>query len=340
VTDSRTFEPTNHLDQPRHLGQLLALLRRQRGISQTAIALELGTASSANIHRFEKAGASLSHARIRQYIHLLAQPVIGGQVYRDALTPGQVEILYRMPHTLEAIQHASERVLHYDFGAIRAPHVPEPLRELKRRLFELRVPAYICDGLFFVHAVNGACLNLFSLNPATGYLDRWETWNSLAAKVMAASRVRRAHLNPDQYFPPNVDFFFRTSAEFSFTPQLLAFIERLGQLEESVRLRFPQWWSSAQTFRLHYDLHRLTRTIRYQNRQLHVSNPPPYTVHVETPRGELLPYYLVTWWAESRDQEETLENLPGYVAPDAVFFAADYDRRGNFHVNCWGDWGT
>jgi ADP-ribose pyrophosphatase YjhB (NUDIX family) len=91
VIDSRTLEPTIHLDQPRHLGQLLALLRRQRGISQTTIALELGTASSANIHRFEKAGASLSHARIRQYVYLLAQPVIGGRVYRDALTPAQVE---------------------------------------------------------------------------------------------------------------------------------------------------------------------------------------------------------------------------------------------------------
>lgn len=334
VTESQTITSQSRLEQPRHIGQLLTCIRSQRGISQKTIAAELGASGSANINRFEKTGASLGKKRIEGYIQLLAQPVIQGQTYRDPLTPSQIEILQRMPWTHAEIKQTTERALHYDLADCATPHAPPQLRFLLRMLVESRQPAFICDGLFFIHAFNGACLNLFSLDPYNGYLQQWEAWHSFASKIMANSPVRRAHISPDQYFPPMVDLFFQISAEFSFTPQLTCLLDCMNRLGGAERTRFPQWWNSAQTFRLHYDLSLLKRTIRYRGRTLYVYNPIPHIEHVATPAGPL-PYYFVMWEADQADKQNSVEDLPGLAPPGEIFFAADYDAKQNFHVNCW-----
>jgi hypothetical protein len=254
------------------------------------IAAALGRSESANVHRYEKTGASLSESVIRAYIGLMAEPVIEGRAYRDPLTAEQIAILHRMPLTQDAIKTISERLLYYDFGQPCSPHAPESLRNLVRGLRACRQPAFICDGLFFMYAINGACFNLFSLNPATGYLRQWEAWHSVASKAMADSPVRQAHINPDQFLPPTMDFFFRMSAEYSFTPQMLTFLARLFRLGDADSLHMPQWWRSAQTFKLHYDLSYLMRTVVYRGRKLHAVTPPPQIAYVDTPVGGTLPY--------------------------------------------------
>src|SRR5690606_30891706 len=108
----------------------------------------------------------------------------------------------------------------YDFTLITSPHAPAELKTLTQRLRQATRPAFICDGLWFIHAVNGAMWNLFSIAPDAALLRHWESWHMIASQFTDPSPIRAAHVNPDNSFLSTINAFFRSTLPYLFTPQM------------------------------------------------------------------------------------------------------------------------
>lgn len=206
-------------------------------------------------------------------------------------------------------------------------------------------PAFIMDELWFVHAYNGACFELFGVDYRGRDEDKlrhWQTWHVIGTKFAANSIVREAHITPHRYFKPAVDQFFQDVHLYLFTVQVKALTGRIWEVAGSQFSDFEAMWRNAIGFRgEEYPVEHLTRTLRNpenHNRKLEVRFVPVFTrsvTIVPDTRGSTT-YKLVKWDARDGSGETSrfLREL-GQRNRD-ILFAADYEDENNrFHVNSW-----
>lgn len=318
-----------------HLGILFERVRKSRGVSQTEIASALSTAPS-TIHHLEQTGRSRRHQIIERYLDALQGTEIAGRVLNNPLNVEQANTLRQLHQSSNGhLDLVVEQVSALDLRDICSANPPAALNQLLNRLRSSPRPAFIADGLWFIHAINGAAFNLFSIPPSAAFNSLWEGWHIMGAKFAPNSPVRAAYHNPDIYFPPTVDFFFRSTATYLFTPQMRALLHRLHQLSAQSGLRFSEWWYSATSFNLHYNLDELTRIIHYEGKRLQVASSVPEVHSVQINPDYTLPYLYGEWIPLDETTQHLFNALPGRAHPHEVYFAADADVEQSFHVNNW-----
>lgn len=157
----------------------------------------------------------------------------------------------------------------------------------------------------------------------------------IATKFVDPSPVRDAHISPDNYFPPTIWAFFRATARYLFTPQMRSLLYKLHDLSAANGLHFSQWWYSASSFTLYFEIGQSARILRRGERYFHVSitGLEPQVVPITAKMS--VPYYLGVWQPLGTETEVAFRQLNGAAAPGEVFFAVDFDAGHTFHVNTW-----
>lgn len=330
------FPPHLAIHDIPHLGVLFRRVREARGLSQTGIATALDVTSSA-ISKFESTGRSRRDQIVERYIRALEAPAINGAQFHAPLDPEGAALLRRLNTTVQnGNGHAAAVQLSaYDFALITSPQAPAELKALVQKLRQSPWPAFIADGLWFVHAVNGAMWNLFGIAPDDPTLRRWESWHMIAAKFSEPSPIRAAHVSPDNYFPPSIQAFFHSTLPYLFTPQLRALLRNLHQLSLVNRLHFSTWWYQASCFNLSFEMEQSVRILRRGDHYFHttIRGLKPHLVPITT--NLAVPYFLGVWEPLGAETRSGFTHLTGPAAPNDLLFAAGYDLRQNFHVNCW-----
>jgi transcriptional regulator with XRE-family HTH domain len=321
-----------------HLGFLFKRLRSTRTLNQSDIAQALGVTNS-TISKFESTGRSRRAQIVDRYIRALQSPYLNGVQVPCPLDDDDATLLRQLSVEVQnANIHASTVQLSaYDFELIASPHSPLELKALVQRLRQIHWPAFVSDGLGFIHAVNGAMLNLFGVEPSSLLLRRWESWHTLATNFAKSSPIHAAHVSPDHAFPPAIYAFFRSTAPYLFTPQMRALLRELHQLSYLSGLHFSKWWYSASSFNLYFEQSQSACILRHGTRYLHTSIIG-FEVHwVRIARTMSVPYFLGVWQPLGAETQVIFEHLNGLAAPCDVFFAAEFDANHLYHVNCWPD---
>ncbi len=318
-----------------HLGILFKRIRATRDLSQSDIARVLGVTNS-TISKFENTGRSRRAQIVERYIRALQSPYVNGDQVPCPLENDEAALLLQLSTDYNGGMGyaASEHLSAYDFELIASPHSPIELKALVQRLRQIRWPAYISDGLGFIHAMNSAMLNLFCIEPSSLLLRRWESWHTLATNFTDPSPVRAAYMSPNIYFPPIISAFFRNTVPYLFTPQIRALLRDLHHLSYLNHMVFSKWWHSASSFNLYFEQSESAYILRHGTRYLHTSaiGQECHWIHVTATMS--VPYYLGVWQPLGAETQVVFEHLNGLATPGDVFFAAEFDT-GQHHVNCW-----
>lgn len=233
----------------------------------------------------------------------------------------------------------------YHLAAVNLVDIKQRRDELDKLLTELeqeRRPAFIMDPLWFTHAINGALLYMFGIQPDSEYLYNWYAWHPLGTKFHTDSPVRNAHINRDEYLPPTLVQFFvaEHTRQFFFTWQMRSLLFRLHQLSEAHGTNFTDWWSRATKFDLPFDPPALRRTIRFQgdkNKLIKTQALPKQYREVKLGQGIEIPFSLMVWDLEHGDEgaREAFEEMRETEECRKIHYAADYDGNDDFHINNW-----
>ncbi|MBK9714147.1 MAG: hypothetical protein IPO81_23010, partial [Kouleothrix sp.] len=111
------------------------------------------------------------HENFERYVQALQSPTI-----HYPLTDAQATILRTLYRNRRAsrIRNLEDRFAVVDFASIGQD---EKFAGLVQELREHTGPAFIMDDLWFIHAVNGAQLKLFTVDPRSSpFLRRWDGW--------------------------------------------------------------------------------------------------------------------------------------------------------------------
>ncbi len=316
-----------------HLGILFRRVRATRTLSQSDIARSLGVTNS-TISKFESTGRSRRAQIIERYIRALQSPYLHGNQVPCPLDNDEATRLLQLSSESQA---PTVQLGIYDFELIASPHSPLALKALVQRLRQLRWPAFISDGLGFIHAVNSSMLNLYGIEPSSLLLRRWESWHTLATIFMKPSPVRAAYISPDNYFPSVIAAFFQSTIPYLFTPQMRALLRELHHLSYLNGLHFSKWWYSASCFTLQCEQNQSACILRHGARYLHTSimELECHWVHVDATMS--VPYYLGIFQPLGAETQVVFDHLSGLAAPREIFFAAEFDADHRYHVNCWPD---
>lgn len=318
-----------------HVGTVCTRIRSGRGLSKTDLATELGVSPS-SIARIEQNGSSRRHNLFARYVAALQAGQVNGKPLLAPLNPRQGNLLLELYEASNGHRRArAVKLAALSFEDIRSSRRPKPLEELLARLRAAQNPAFISDVLWFTHACNGRMLNLFDAGPDHPFFHRWEGWHVFGGKFTDESPVRDAHVNPDIYFPPTVDFFFQSTAPCLFTLQMRALLAELHRMSDRNGLHFAHWWHSATSFSLHYDLSLLSRLVCHRGRTLTFQASMPEFVNVELACGHRATYMYAEFLPATPESAQGFAELTAPAPPHEVYFAADFDRAGCFHVNSW-----
>jgi hypothetical protein len=286
------------------------------------------------------------------YVQALQQHRLCGVSVNPPLNADEadaLQTLYAHSHREAQIHGQELELAALDYGNMADAHVPPALQRLTAQLAQEPRPAYITDNLWFIHAMNGAMLNLFSIDPDR-HLDRWEAWHSVAAKLLVDSPLFSAHTSVNQAYPPAIDFFFKETSRHLFTVQVRALLAALHRLSaENGVTHFDRWWEQTVTFQLPWAFEDLRREIRYwgalpreqrteENFEiLRVWAAEREDVTVESLCGRPMHYWLGVWDTPPNGDTPgtSIAELAGYADNREIYFAADYDREHRFHVNTW-----
>lgn len=347
-----------------HIGRLFRQVRMGRGdVRQIDVATEARTEPS-TLNRFERTGydeaprSDSPPARrsgyFENYVDVLRRPRINGRAVESPLKDEDAALLlsiYEKNNTPGKVRRLQNNLAGVDLrllGQAQADNHLRPLWELDQLLRRSTRPAFVADALWFIHAFNGALLNLFGLDPQRdlAYLRRWEAWHVMGSKFMDNSPIREAHCSYNDYFPPTVDQFYRAICPYLFTYQSRALIRRLIEMSNANGLQFGTWWHNAVAFRMSFEPERLRRRIWYRNPD--APEGPRVVLRTAAERIELREVPLsadgsctTTFWIgvwhgdEDPFTHEVLENLRGPVDNNLVLYAADYDELRDFHANTW-----
>ena len=318
-----------------HLGVLFKRIRATRNLSQADIAQALDVTNS-TISKFESTGRSRRGQIVERYIRLLQSPYLNNTHIPCPLENDEAALLAHLNVIYQAgIDLVADQLSAYDFELIASPYSPLELKALVQRLRQLRWPAYICDGLGFIHAMNSAMLNLFNIAPGSPALRHWESWHTLAMNLTNPSPVRATFISVDSYLPALIRTFFRTTLLYIFTPQMRRLLRELHELSYLNHLYFSKWWYAASSFNLYFEQNEGATIFRYGDRYLY-SSVVGLECHWVNMAGSLsLPYYLGMWEPLGAESQVVFEHLRGLAAPGEVYFAAQFDTTHSNHVNCW-----
>ncbi len=318
-----------------HVGAVCSRIRTSRGLSKTDLAVELGVSPS-SIARIEQNGNSRRHNLFPRYVAALQSGEVNGKKLLTPLSPRQGSLLLELYGASNGHrQERSSELAALSFEDIRSSRRPHLLEGLLARLRATSNPAFISDALWFTHACNGRMLNLFDTGPNHPFFHRWEGWHVFGGKFTDISPVRDAHVNPDIYFPPTVDFFFQSTAPYLFTLQMRALLAELHRMSASNGLRFAHWWHSATSFNLHYDLSLLSRLVCHRGRVLTFQAGMPDFAPVELAGGHRAVYMYAEFLPTTPGSVQGFAELTAPAPPHEVYFAADFDPACRFHVNTW-----
>jgi hypothetical protein len=223
----------------------------------------------------------------------------------------------------------------YEFPLITSPHAPPELKALVQQLRQTPWPAFIADGLWFIHAVNGAMLNLFGIAPDSPLLRRWESWHLIATQFTDPSPVRDAHVSPDNCFPSAICAFFRATLRYLFTPQMRALLRSLHQISLTNQTHFSTWWYQTSAFSLAFELKQDARILRRSDRYFLTSIRRTKSQFVPITAKMQVPFFLGIWQPLAAETQAAFARLSGAAAASELFFAADHDTQQANHVNSW-----
>lgn len=313
-----------------HIGTLYAKARESRSLPQTYVADRCNKAES-SVSRLEKYGRG-SRSNFKCFVQALQS----GSV-QPPLEPKDAKILEDL-YDYSQKNNVIDKQCHFSaisFREIKSQHCPPGLSKLLEKLAQEPHPAMIFDALQFIHAVNGAALRLYQIDPDDEFLHRWEGWHTMASKFYKGSPIRRAHPDTDAFFPATVYSFFTTTHPFLFTFQMRALIRRLHTLSVQNQYKFTPWWLNATSFTTPFNLEYMSRTIQSFQGRLIETILNDQTKQVEIPLGGTLPFTLGRWEPKSRREREIFNQLAKFQGD--IYFATDYDTERNFHVNNWPD---
>lgn len=331
-----SFPPLLEAHDILHLGILFKRIRATRGLSQSDIAQALAVTNS-TISKFESTGRSRRAQIIERYIRTLQSPSLNGNQVPCPLDEDEATLLMQLNSEYQGTNGdaLAMQLGAYDFELIASPYSPLELKVLVQRLRQTQWPAFISDGLGFVHAVNSAMLNLFGIEPNSLILRRWESWHTVATMFTQPSPIRSAHVSLDNHFPPLIYDFFQSTVPYLFTPQMRALLRELHHLSELNGLNFSKWWYAASTFTLFFNQSPNTCILRHGTRFLNTAifERECHWIHIDAAMS--VPYYLGIWQPLGAETHTVFEHLTGVAAPGEIFFAAEFDVHHEYHVNCW-----
>jgi transcriptional regulator with XRE-family HTH domain len=316
-----------------HIGALCRRIRESRGVrpADIARACEVAEATiSRNLEENGKTGFKTFTRYVAALQSDLAQPPLIAQQAR------MLRSLYR--HSQEKEVRERQCAL----SALSLEHItprrhPTELSSMVAALQQEERPALVMDSLWFIHALNGALLRLFTINPSDPFLQGWDGWHVMASKCRATSPVRLAHLNTDEFLPPMIALLLSDEHTYPylFTLQMRVLLQRLHELSEQQGLEFSVWWLHAISFNLPYKLQVQTRTLIYHGEPIQVEVTSRLRQAVELEEGYIVPYTLVVWNPIGSDAQRAFDDIRSGVESKQIFFAADYDTKHDFYVNEW-----
>ena len=327
-----------------HIGHLCKELREARKIGVR----ELANASGCNqtsLYKFESGQTHLNSNNFKRLVLALQSD----KTLPRRLSTQQGDLLHSLYRHSKDRHERQVEFQSLGFSLLADRNRSKQLAVLVKELEKIKYPAFIMDALWFIHAVNGALLRLFSINPdptlKNSYLRRWEAWHVLATKFTVDSPVRLAHDNPELYFTYTVEQFFTTryTARFLFTDQMNALLKATNNLSHPHKLKFDDYWQGVMTFTLDYEP-RLVRNLYYKDDEgksstIQTESLARASYEVELGQGHDAVFTLAAWYPAS-DHDDTLrafEEIDNYDERHKPFFAATYEREAktHFHVNEW-----
>lgn len=312
-----------------HIGAMFKNIRESRGLTQKEIK-NLGSIDNTRISKFEAGGDN--GKIVDGYIHALRKlpsPL--------SITSRDEEVLKSLlDHSLEKKKREEEGAV-FAFDEIKSNWLKTEFRNILTRLEQENNPAAILDSYWFVHAVNGSLLRMYNTNPSSAYLYNWEAWHSMATKFQLDSLIRQAYVNSDEYLGPSVNQFFMDEnvQRFFFTYQMRTLLHRIFELSEENDFKFAKWWSKSVTLDLDFKLNSLSRIHRFGKRTIITDAGPKYEANVPITQDHTAKYRLIVWDPMSEEAKEVFDHLRTFPDSHTIFFAADYDKNHDFHINNW-----
>jgi hypothetical protein len=344
-----------------HLGHFAAQLRLSRGINNiTQLSREISVAPGI-ISRFEK-GEIHSTPYFRGLVEKLQQERIGDIVITNPLTSDEAKLLDDLEmenrtkvkrRTLyERLNDIEIEKLHEGIGPSPSPksrakkqkEAPK-YADLVKKLEEQPYPAFIADRLWHMHAINGAALRLFGIDPESTsglkYMHRWEAWHVMAAKFTKPSPVRDSMLEINRYFPPTVDAFFRDICPFQFTPQARALLSQLHAMSKQNKLGFTRMWRTSVTLQSFIRQEEaLYRAIVYDGVTIQGIARQRYEWTVYPQNRHPVLYWMGVWEPYDAPADKAFAELQKFSDSRKIYYAANFQpEEGSldrpFHASAW-----
>lgn len=316
-----------------HLGALCKHLRESRNVLLKAVAQACDVEES-TITKFEQNGTT-SRKTFNQYAKFIGSN-------HPPLKPHQQQLLThlfenrRLVRTLEC----ELTVLSFD-DIVSERRRPAGLTSLLNQLHNETRPAYIMDSLWFIHAVNGALLELFDVTPDSDLLKRWEGWHVVAPKFYNNSPIRPIYANTNEFLPPTLVYFFQyeSTYRFLFTLQMRKLIERMLKESADHHLEFHQWWKQVTSFTLPYNSEPMNRTFVYRQKRIQVEPKIVKTQDVRLGSGHPARYILSAWEPWDAEAKDIFRQFQTLKDKREIYYAADYEQKYSqkFHVNDWDE---
>jgi transcriptional regulator with XRE-family HTH domain len=318
-----------------HGGHLYERVREHRRISQEQIAGFCAVVKTA-ISRFESGDLP---GRAACYIEALQSGKF--------LMPISVDEGTILLELYEAGRARERQRRQEDLSCIRFSHARTnpALRELTQQLAQIDEPAFVVDPTLCVHALNGASLRLFNIDPTRDvqHLCRPELWNYFTCKLYDGSPFYAAHVEPNKYYRQAITSLFRDPLvrPYWFTWQMRSLVAYLHELTKSGGFRFASAWYEATSFSYNDGGEPVNRSIAYvfsdgRMQKIHAEAHQTSLENIEIAPGVVIPFRLGTWKAESTEAREAFADIAKYPHCRTVYYAASYDTKPpSFHINTW-----
>lgn len=334
-----------------HLGVLLRRIRITRGVSPADIAHFCGFRHQTTVERIEAGRTPRDPEVLAGYLAALASPALVAPEL--ALTVQQVDQLVALARaqTPRNQARAEASLCTLNLHTIMPEARPPALDALVQQMEQTPYPALIMDDLWFDHAINGSLCNIFAIprhrvpgapQPRLPELfhKRWEMWHSVGIKFPQDSPLRAGYALTDSYFLPTVlQAFFEDplTAPHLFGSHMRALLYRLhGAAVREGYGGFNRAWHQVTVFLVPERARELLRIITYRGQSL----PFRLTIAGQAPvtsLGGFTAHYRLAVWEPDSDQARDVAES---IADPTIYYAADHDRHGQFHINSWPELST
>jgi hypothetical protein len=337
VNEDVLFSQLFGLDDIPHLGALCKRVREVRALSGREMAQRIGMRATRSITEdFEKQNR-IGRQPFDRYLDMLQ----AADAVQMPIKPTQVQMLKRLyaEKGMVKVRKRTNSIAALNFEDIHPSnrHRPAALAELVDQLANEKRPALIMDDLWFVHVLNQTKLSLYKIAPDAKFLQGWEGWHSMAAKIPLDSPVRIAHSQDDFFVPPALVYFFESeyTYPYMFTVQVRALHQAMVALSRDHDADVHRWWRPLTTFSLPYQNIGVPRAVMVNGSKVFTVPRPINTVSVKVPGIDYpVNYTLVVWDILATSNPEVAADLQSNTR-QRVYFACDYDAQHSFHVNSW-----